>query len=100
MQRSQASAGNLRVIDTHSDVADDAGSVRLPSDTPAVLTQAEFCKLAGIKPRTAEAWRLKGLPPRFLKVGSSVRYLRTDVEAWLTTCLRRVTGNPSTRERS
>lgn len=31
-------------------------------------------------------WRLEGRGPRFLKLGSLVRYQQNDISAWLQTC--------------
>lgn len=34
-------------------------------------------------------WRCKGTGPVFLKLGSAVRYRRSDLEAWLESCTRK-----------
>ena len=34
-------------------------------------------------PRTLENWRQQGKGPKYLKIGRSVVYLESDLEAWL-----------------
>lgn len=51
---------------------------------PELLTEAEFCDLARIKPQTAAVWRSSkryALP--YVKVGRLVRYRKADVLAFL-----------------
>lgn len=52
-------------------------------DTSRLLNNAEAAALLSIKPNTLEIWRLQGRSPRFLKIGRSVRYRMSDLEAWL-----------------
>lgn len=35
------------------------------------------------KPNTIEGWRIKGVGPRYIKIGRLVRYRLADVEEWL-----------------
>ena len=37
----------------------------------------------GVKAGTLAKWRVSGLGPPFLKLGSRVRYSRADLEQWL-----------------
>ena len=37
----------------------------------------------GMSARTLQAWRQKGRGPKWVKLGSSVRYLEQSVEDWL-----------------
>jgi predicted DNA-binding transcriptional regulator AlpA len=46
-------------------------------------TQTEAAALLGVRPQTLAAWRCQGKGPRFLKVGRSVFYRESDIEAWL-----------------
>lgn len=48
-----------------------------------LLTTPEVAECLGIAQITARKWRLEGFGPRFVKVGSGVRYRASDVEAWL-----------------
>jgi hypothetical protein len=59
-------------------------SVPAVAKLPELLTEAEFCELARIKPQTASVWRSSkryALP--YVKVGRLVRYRREDVLAFL-----------------
>ena len=35
------------------------------------------------KPNTIEGWRIKGIGPRYIKIGRLVRYRIEDVEVWI-----------------
>ena len=48
-----------------------------------LLDQRAMCRILGIMPKTAEVWRLRGRGPRFVKVGSLVRYRRRDILAYI-----------------
>jgi Helix-turn-helix domain len=50
-------------------------------DTP--LTQEQAAAVIGVKPTTLSAWRHFGRGPRYLKVGRSCFYRRSDIETWL-----------------
>jgi predicted DNA-binding transcriptional regulator AlpA len=39
--------------------------------------------------------RCRGLGPPFLKIGGSIRYRRSDVDAWLQSCERHSTADQS-----
>ena len=49
----------------------------------------EFCRTSS---STLAKRRLAGLPPRFLKIGRSVRYDKAELEKFLDTCRRRSTS--------
>ncbi len=49
-----------------------------------LLTTDQLAAELGVHPMTLAAWRMvDGQGPPFVKVGSAVRYRRSDVEAWL-----------------
>jgi predicted DNA-binding transcriptional regulator AlpA len=48
-----------------------------------LLNEKQVAELSGFSPRTLQTWRLRGGGPKFLKLGSCVRYSRGDVVAWL-----------------
>lgn len=48
--------------------------------------------LGEISPRTLQRWRLRGSGPQFLKIGDSVRYDRTDLDAFLSRCRKSSTS--------
>ncbi|MCL1598076.1 MAG: helix-turn-helix domain-containing protein [Actinomycetia bacterium] len=48
-----------------------------------MLTTSELAVKLGTHERTLANWRVSGSGPRFVKVGTKVRYRRSDVDAWL-----------------
>ena len=48
-----------------------------------LLTNAATAEFLGLKPNTLEIWRIQGRGPAFRKIGRAVRYVETDVLAWL-----------------
>ncbi len=48
-----------------------------------LMTENEVADITGFKITTLRQWRYNGDGPRFIKIGRSVRYLYTDVEAWI-----------------
>lgn len=47
-----------------------------------LIDQLAMSRMLGITTKTAETWRSRGFGPRFVKVGSLVRYRPADIEAW------------------
>lgn len=39
--------------------------------------------LGDIQPNTLEGWRVKGIGPKFIKIGRLVRYRTDDLDQWL-----------------
>ena len=65
-----------------SRVTDDVSSGR-SSAAPSgktTLTDVDVAKRFGVSRFTVRSWRLKGIGPRFLKLGRAVRYRRQDVD--------------------
>jgi hypothetical protein len=52
------------------------------------LTQAEVADRWQLSGRTLEAWRHRGVGPRWLRVGRAVRYPIEEVEAFEASALR------------
>ena len=52
----------------------------------------------GLSPRTLEKHRVTGDGPRYLKLGSAVRYLVEDIESYLLECRRRSTSDMGSKE--
>jgi predicted DNA-binding transcriptional regulator AlpA len=50
------------------------------------LNEKQLAAYLGISVAALRAWRLKGLGPRFVKLGSAVRYDPAAVQAWLVSC--------------
>lgn len=47
-----------------------------------MIDQRAAAALLGLRPRTLEAWRLRGTGPTYRRIGRRVRYLETDVLTW------------------
>jgi excisionase family DNA binding protein len=61
--------------------------------TRLVLNELEAAARLGLSHRTLQMWRVRGIGPRFLKVGRAVRYRLADLEAWLEAQLRASTSD-------
>jgi predicted DNA-binding transcriptional regulator AlpA len=48
-----------------------------------ILDQKRVASLLGISTRTLERYRVSGTGPRYVKLGKLVRYLKTDIDAWI-----------------
>lgn len=53
-----------------------------PSPGRLTLTDVEVAARLGVSRFTVRSWRLKGLGPRFLKMGRAVRYRHEDVDEY------------------
>jgi excisionase family DNA binding protein len=56
-------------------------SSELPSENRP-LTDVEVSERLGVSRFTVRSWRLKGVGPRFLKMGRAVRYRLQDVDEY------------------
>jgi len=59
-----------------------------------LLSEVEAAGLLGFSPRTLQAWRYATPPrgPRFVRISEkAVRYRRADLDAWVSSCVRRST---------
>lgn len=63
---------------THPDVGLDLSFAGVLAKR--TLTDVEVAARLGVSRFTVRAWRLKGLGPRFLKMGRAVRYRPDDVD--------------------
>lgn len=61
----------------------DAQSNNQNSTATNLLDTSDLAALLTNKSNTIEGWRIKGVGPRYIKVGRLVRYRIEDVEAWL-----------------
>lgn len=50
------------------------------------LTEGEVAELLHMKVTTLRAWRRRGKGPKFVKFGAAVRYLSSDVAAYVEAC--------------
>jgi excisionase family DNA binding protein len=70
---------------------------RLHHDVPPELllyTEKQVAELLTMSNRTLQDWRVKGGGPKFMKIGSSVRYRKSDLLEWLKKRERRNTIDP------
>jgi excisionase family DNA binding protein len=54
----------------------------LASSEHRILTDIEVAERLGVSRFTVRSWRLKGVGPRFLKMGRAVRYRSQDVDEY------------------
>lgn len=48
-----------------------------------LLREDKAAEILGFSVRTLQNWRLRGIGPPFVAASRSVRYLRSDLEAWV-----------------
>jgi predicted DNA-binding transcriptional regulator AlpA len=58
-----------------------------------LLSGAETAQILGVKPKTLETWRWRGIGPLFVRVGRLVKYSESDVLAWVAAQKRRSTSD-------
>lgn len=61
-----------------------------------ILDQKRVASLLGISTRTLERYRVSGTGPRYVKLGKLVRYLKTDIDAWIEQNISGSTAQRST----
>jgi excisionase family DNA binding protein len=50
------------------------------------LTETQAAEHLGLSVATLRAWRHRGRGPRFVRFGRAVRYLRADLDAFISAC--------------
>jgi len=55
------------------------------SNLEALLTEHDVARITGLSVASVRRWRLFKQGPRYLKLGSAVRYRAEDIQAWLET---------------
>lgn len=68
-----------------------------PTGSDEYIDTAELSRRTGKAPKTYANWRVSGFGPPFVKIGASVRYRWTDVEAWLAENTYRSTAETATK---
>ena len=48
-----------------------------------LLTDDQAAEIAGVKPKTLANWRCQGVGPRFVKIGSTIRYTPEDLQSFI-----------------
>ena len=61
--------------------------------TKRLLSEKDVSAEYGIPLATLRSMRFRGAGCPFIKIGSSVRYLREDIETWLASCRRMSTSD-------
>jgi predicted DNA-binding transcriptional regulator AlpA len=60
-----------------------------------LLNQNDVANMLGLKPRTLEDYRVRGVGPRFVRISSRcIRYRLDDVQAWITAQVVSSTSEP------
>ncbi|MBZ5604447.1 MAG: helix-turn-helix domain-containing protein [Acidobacteriia bacterium] len=57
----------------------------IPKPLEELLNEHDVSRITGLSVASVRRWRLLRQGPRFLKIGSAVRYRREDVASWLAT---------------
>ena len=52
-------------------------------DSAGLLSTKQAARLLGVHHNTLGKWRIRGIGPRFIKAGATVRYRGSDIETWL-----------------
>jgi predicted DNA-binding transcriptional regulator AlpA len=60
--------------------------------TSELLTPKQLSEQLATPTAVLANWRYKGVGPKFIKLGSSIRYRASEVEAWLDAQTRSQTG--------
>jgi predicted DNA-binding transcriptional regulator AlpA len=68
------------------------GRPRIISKPSEIMTEHEVAAFVKMSIATVRRWRLFRTGPKFVKIGSAVRYCRQDVDTWLNSCAATATG--------
>jgi predicted DNA-binding transcriptional regulator AlpA len=55
------------------------------NDFEALLNEHDVARITGLSVASVRRWRLLRQGPKYLKIGSAVRYRRQDIAIWLAT---------------
>jgi predicted DNA-binding transcriptional regulator AlpA len=56
-----------------------------PNTLEELLNEHDVARVTGLSVASVRRWRLLRQGPRYLKIGSAVRYRTEDISAWLAT---------------
>lgn len=51
--------------------------------TEDTLTTIEAAEMIGCSPSTLNSWRSRGKGPKFIRIAGRIRYIKTDLAAWI-----------------
>jgi predicted DNA-binding transcriptional regulator AlpA len=60
-----------------------------------LLTQRQAAEMLALSERTLERFRVSGMGPKFVRLGHSIRYRLSDVEAWIASRTVGSTSQPT-----
>ena len=70
----------MSYLEANSDIGSEQSFTKPSAAT--TLTDVEVAVRLGVSRFTVRSWRLKGVGPRFLKMGRAVRYRSRDVDEY------------------
>ena len=74
-----------------------SNSAPLPPFKLKLMDSVQLAEFLTNKPNTIEGWRIKGMGPKYLKIGRLVRYRLADVEEWIESQTRSSTSQTGVR---
>jgi predicted DNA-binding transcriptional regulator AlpA len=77
----------------NTDTGHAAGTFSTTSPDNRLLNERETANLLGLKVETLRRWRWAGKPPRFLKIGSAVRYEPAELAVFIEEARRTSTSD-------
>jgi predicted DNA-binding transcriptional regulator AlpA len=66
------------------------------TELESLLSEEQLAEIIGKPARTLRQWRYIGVGPKYLKLGATVRYRPSDVEAWLDSRVQEPGTHPGT----
>jgi len=64
--------------------------------TTRLVTTPQAAEILGVKPNTLEGWRIRGEGPSFRKIGRLVKYVESDLIAYISRQTRHSTSQEET----
>jgi len=61
-------------------------------EKPILVDEKAMAAQLGVQTKTCQMWRLRGYGPPFIKVGRLVKYLESDIQAWIESQRRQSTS--------
>lgn len=63
---------------------EETSPMRMATSPDDLMTTEEVADHFRVNPSTVRRWRLDGVGPRFVKIGSVYRYPRALIDSWVT----------------